>query len=399
MADPNPLLSQTSSGEPEAAPPLRQGKLDRRPSLDDTIEHCIGEFGWTQILQVTLVSFAWFFDAQQTFISIFTDAEPKWSCINSKFSSSCNENSNPCQLPSESWSWDFPASTSIISEWSLECAGSIITGLPASAFFSGCLVGGFALASLADSALGRKNMLVLSSLLMSLTGVITAASTNVWMYAGVRFIGGFFMEANLSLDLCSFSALLNRSVFPGALSGKRKSKNRHFLRPEDLGGERLVVPAARGCYGASLLTFLLIGKLDRKGSVLGLSLFSGVCSVCCVLVRWKVLQIILELMSFFSACTAFDIVLIFTLELFPTCVRNSAVAMVRQALVLGGALSPVLVAAGRKNGLLMSYGVFGVTISICGLFVVFLPETRGRFLSDTMEEEEHKNAAYGIYCV
>ncbi|KAL0306075.1 UNVERIFIED_CONTAM: Organic cation/carnitine transporter 3 [Sesamum radiatum] len=215
MADPNPLLSRTSSGEPEAAPPLREGKLDRRPSLDDTIEHCIGEFGWTQILQVTLVSFAWFFDAQQTFISIFTDAEPKWSCINSNFSSSCNENSNPCQLPSESWSWDFPASTSIISEWSLECAGSIITGLPASAFFSGCLVGGFALASLADSALGRKNMLVLSSLLMSLTGVITAASTNVWMYAGMRFIGGF---ARATVGTCAL-------VLSTELVGKKHREN------------------------------------------------------------------------------------------------------------------------------------------------------------------------------
>ncbi|KAL0443109.1 UNVERIFIED_CONTAM: Organic cation/carnitine transporter 3 [Sesamum latifolium] len=526
MADPNPLLSQTSSGEPEEAPPLTEGKLDRRPSLDDTIEHCIGDFGWTQILQVTLVSFAWFFDAQQTFISIFTDAEPKWSCINSNSSLSCNENSNPCQLPSESWSWDFPASTSIISEWSLECAGSIMTGLPASAFFSGCLVGGFALASLADSALGRKNMLVLSSLLMSLTGVITAASTNVWMYAGVRFIGGFaratvgtcalvlstelvgkkyrekvgiigficFTLGFLSLPVIAFSlqgsswrliylwtcvpsvlysiavfflvresprwlfikgrkeefaetlrtiaAPANRSSLTQSFFGRcadweeKKQETDIFSALKILGEKgwscrRLVAVMVVGFgigiiyYGmplglgnlsfdlylsvtlnaisefpASLLTFLLIGKLDRKGSVLGLSLFSGVCSVCCVLVRWKVLQIILELLSFFSACTAFDIVLIYTLELFPTCVRNSAVAMVRQALVLGGALSPVLVAAGRKNGLLMSYGVFGVTISICGLFVVCLPETRGRVLSDTIEEEERKNASFdGIYCV
>ncbi|KAG8362680.1 hypothetical protein BUALT_BualtUnG0051400 [Buddleja alternifolia] len=152
-------------------------------------------------------------------------------------------------------------------------------------------------------------------------------------------------------------------------------------------------------FPASFLTYFLIEKLDRKGSVLGLALLSGVCSVGCVLVRWKGMQIGLELLSFFSACTAFDVVLIYTLELFPTCVRNSAVSMVRQALVLGGVFSPVLVAAGRKNGLL-SYGVFGVTISISGLFVACLPETRGRILCDTMEEEERKGiASHGVYCV
>ncbi|KAL0363073.1 UNVERIFIED_CONTAM: Organic cation/carnitine transporter 3 [Sesamum calycinum] len=99
-------------------------------------------------------------------------------------------------------------------------------------------------------------------------------------------------------------------------------------------------------------------------------------------------------MSYLSACTAFDIVSIYTLELFPTCVRNSAVAMARQSLVLGGVLGSVLAAVGRKKGLLLSYGVFGVAICICGLFVVCLPETKGRVLCDTMEEEERKNAAF-----
>ncbi|KAK4439530.1 Organic cation/carnitine transporter 3 [Sesamum alatum] len=524
MADPNPLLSQAGSEEPEAAPPLTEGKR-KGPTLDDTIEHCIGDFGWTQILQITLVSFAWFFDAHQIFISIFTDAEPKWSCINSNFSSSCNENSNLCRLPRESWSWDFPASTSIISEWSLECAGSIITGLPESAFFSGSLVGGFALASLADSALGRKNMLVLSILLMSLTGVLTALSTNVWMYAGLRFIAGFwraplgasalvlatelvgkkwrekvgiigfifFSVGFLALPLIAFllqgsswrliylwtcvpsmfysivvffvvqesprwlfvkgrkdefaetlrsiAAPANRSSLTQSFFGRCAQWEEKKQETDIFSALKILVEKGWSCrrllavmvvgfghgiiyYGmplglgnlsfnlylsvtlnalsefpASFVAFILIGKLDRKGSILGLSLLSGVCSVCCVFVRWKVLQIALELTSFSSACTAFDIVSIYTLELFPTCVRNSAVAMVRQALVLGGALGSVLVAVGRKRGLLLSYGVFGFIISICGLFVVCLPETRGRVLCDTMEEEERKNAAFDrIYC-
>ena len=75
--------------------------------------------------------------------------------------------------------------------------------------------------------------------------------------------------------------------------------------------------------------------------------------------------------------------------------------MVRQALVLGGALSPLLVAAGRENAFL-SYGVFGVAIAVCAMFVVCLRETRGRALCDSTKEEERQYDAAngdGVYCI
>ena len=104
------------------------------------------------------------------------------------------------------------------------------------------------------------------------------------------------------------------------------------------------------------------------------------------------LQIGLEVTSFLGACAVVDIILIYTIELFPTCVRNSAVSMARQALVFGGILSPPLVVVGRRSPFL-TYGVFGVVIGVCGLFAGGLPETRGVALSDTMEEEEDKEKA------
>ena len=142
---------------------------------------------------------------------------------------------------------------------------------------------------------------------------------------------------------------------------------------------------------SSLFTVLLIGKLNRKFSLLAFTAISGILSVMCSLKGevWTRLQIGLELVSFFSACTAFNTLLIFTIELFPTCVRNSATSMVRQALVLGGVFSPMLVAAERRDGI-SSYVVFGLVIGCCGLFAVCLPETRGRAICDTMDEEEYK---------
>ncbi|BBH01408.1 organic cation/carnitine transporter 3 [Prunus dulcis] len=148
---------------------------------------------------------------------------------------------------------------------------------------------------------------------------------------------------------------------------------------------------------ASLITLVFIAKMNRKISLLVFTSLSGVFSIMSVLKGthpiWKTLQIVFELVSFFSACSALNVLLIFTIELFPTCVRNSAVSMVRQAVVLGGVFSPMLAAAGRINGGFLSYGVFGVF----GLFVVCLQETRGRGICDTMDEEEYKQRDSCLY--
>lgn len=504
----SPLLPKSSSTE-------------QCSSLNETIEWCIGDFGWSQLFQVVLVSFAWVFDAQQVFISIFTDAQPTWHC-NSPFSSrdlnsSCSMVSDVCLLPRSSWSWDWPAHTSIVSEWSLECAGSITTGLPASSFYLGCLAGGLALATLADSSLGRKKMLLLSCLLMSMTGLLTILATNIWLYSALRFLAGFGRASVGTCALVLSSELVGRRwrgqigtvgfflftlgflSLPAIAYVNKGSSWRtiylwtctptliycvlvHFLvhesprwlfvqgRKEDFVAtlRTIATPEKRSnitltafsgmsneqqtgsvdlysairillnktwalrrlaavmvigfgigmvYYGmplavgdldfnlylsvtlnalselpATIVTFFLIGKLNRRSALLGFTTLSGITSVMCVMIRsnrWKAAQIGMELVSFFSTCTAFDVLLIYSLELFPTCVRNSAVSTVRQALVFGGVFSPLLVAAGKGNELI-SYGVFGLTIGLCGLFVGCLPETRGGAFFDTLDEEEKK---------
>ncbi|XP_051133602.1 organic cation/carnitine transporter 3-like [Andrographis paniculata] len=492
------------------------------PTLEETIEYYIGDFGWKQLLQSTFISLAWFFDAHQTFITVFTDTHPKWSyrnTVSGAVAGHCNNvkcSADICKLSPEEWSWDLPASTSVVSEWSLLCAGpAVIRGLPASAFLVGSIVGGMVLAILGDSSLGRKKLLAMCCLIMSVSGVLASLSDNIWMYSGLRFLSGlgrgaiggsaivlaselvgkrwrdrvgivgFFCFSLGFLSLPAIAFLLRghswrlmylATCIPAAVyslivyfcvhesprwlfirgrkdeflktlkslsCSNRGKKSLPELPPENLQGDKndavclmlfkkswaarrlmtaVVVSIGIGMpyYGmplalgsqsfnlylssalsavseipASLLSFYMIGKFRRRGSVMGLCVLSGTCVVGSVLAKGrelKGLQLGLQLASFFGSCAAFDMMVIYTLELFPTCVRSMAVSVARQAMVLGGAISPVLAAAAaeRRNAWL-SYGVFAAAILASGVCVVGLPETRGRALSDTMDEEECKN--------
>ncbi|KAL7199396.1 hypothetical protein ACSBR2_021637 [Camellia fascicularis] len=110
---------------------------------------------------------------------------------------------------------------------------------------------------------------------------------------------------------------------------------------------------------AALFVLAFIGRWSKKSFVLVSAIVSGGCSVMCAAVAtivdgggdgwWKGLQVGLELVSFLSACVALGMLTIYVLELFPTKVRNSATSLVRQAQVLSGVVSPLLVGCGKYN--------------------------------------------------
>lgn len=485
------------------------------PSSDEMIERSLGTFGWVEFVQCILVSFAMFFDAQQSFITIYTDDYPTWHCTDS---TTCNSNSNICKIPKSSWSWDGPVQKTIISQWSLECASSFITGLPQSSFFIGCLIGSFALATLADTSLGRKNMLIISCLSMSITSIIIVFSTNVWIYSAFKFLIGFWRS---SIGTCVlvlltekvstewrftvgiveyFCFTLGYMSLPGVayvfrfsswksvyiwtsipaiiysiigylfvtesprwllMQGRNKEaiamlKGMSSEENADLTASLLLnappkqktsvfqlyssitklferswalkrmvaimvlgmgigmvyfgMPLAVGNLGFDIYLAVVFNALmeipscvatyflenrQRKPSILAFSIASGVCCVMCVVVGSGVqgIKVGLALTSFFSATTAYNVFLIYIIELFPTSVRNTTTSLVRQAIVFGNIFSPFLISAGRKNDV-FSYGVFGVVIMLSCVTLLALPETKGQALCDTMDQQEKKDKNY-----
>uniref|UniRef100_A0A0E0DH49 H(+)/Pi cotransporter n=1 Tax=Oryza meridionalis TaxID=40149 RepID=A0A0E0DH49_9ORYZ len=504
-----------------------EAKPAKALSIDDAIETYIGATGARQLLTAMLLAFAWAFEAQQVFMPVFTDAEPTWHCTGVAAAvgsdpcspAAASASASPCALPPGTWEWDRPAETSVVSEWALKCGGGgpALVSLPASSFFAGNLAGGFLLTTLADTHLGCRKMLVLSLATMSVAGVLTAFSPNVWVYAALRFVCGFgsssgsggatqsvagfvfFSVGFMSLpalaytlreaswrimylwtslpSLCyavllyflvqesprwllvrgrkqeaiealrqiaslnggegattsSFSMLdaCALEVGDGVAGGDGMFASLRLIWERRWAFQRLAammtasfgvgvvyygLPLSVGslssdlylsvAYNAaaelpsSVLSWLLMGRFNRRSSVVALTTASGLCSLACVVIPDEEagtggLHLAAELSSFFASCAAYDVMLMYSIELFPTSVRNSAVGLVRKAAVLSGVVAPMLVALGRERSY-WSFGVFGLAVGCLGLFVTCLPETKRRRLSDTMEEEEEAAAAAAI---
>lgn len=141
---------------------------------------------------------------------------------------------------------------------------------------------------------------------------------------------------------------------------------------------------------AVLIIFFLIRSLNRRSSILFMCVTSGVfCILSVVLYKGEIVEKGLKFGSLFGACTAFNVMMIYTVELFPTCVRNSATSMYKQAINFGAIFSTVLVSFEKRNRLLLGV-VFGLVIICCGFSVMFLPETKDKALYDTIDEQEVK---------
>jgi len=134
---------------------------------------------------------------------------------------------------------------------------------------------------------------------------------------------------------------------------------------------------------------LLLDRIGRK-TVLGSSqLLAGITCIIAGLItsenlRW--LQITFALIGKFGASASFAIVFVYTAEMFPTEIRSTAVGASSLCGRIGGIIAPQI-AMLNTIWLPLPLLVMGAGSFIGGLLVfVFLPETLGKKLPDSMQE-------------
>ncbi|CAG0893104.1 unnamed protein product, partial [Cyprideis torosa] len=109
------------------------------------------------------------------------------------------------------------------------------------------------------------------------------------------------------------------------------------------------------------------------------------------------LSVSLFLLGKLHSTAAFGIVYIFTAELFPTAVRSGAIGFASMISRIGALLAPVVFRLADYWRPLPAVAT-GSAILISGILVLFLPETKGKDLPETIEEAEDLGRKNAVSC-
>ena len=95
---------------------------------------------------------------------------------------------------------------------------------------------------------------------------------------------------------------------------------------------------------------------------------------------WKVVRMVCGVLGIFGMGGTYNFLFIYTMELFPTVVRNAALECATQATQMGAILAPFVVVLGGG----LPFAVFGVCGIVGGALTFYLPETLNQPLYDTI---------------
>lgn len=113
------------------------------------------------------------------------------------------------------------------------------------------------------------------------------------------------------------------------------------------------------------------------------------------------LQVFLSLIGKFGASASFCIVYVYTAELFPTVIRNSAIGACSSMAYVGG-ICAILIGLTKQISVVIPMIVMGIVAVIAGISAIKFPETVGNELPETMEDAINigKNNKRGLFtCV
>ncbi|KAL2331527.1 hypothetical protein Fmac_019108 [Flemingia macrophylla] len=139
---------------------------------------------------------------------------------------------------------------------------------------------------------------------------------------------------------------------------------------------------------AFFVTAVLMERFGRKPLTVGTMWFSAVFCLMGSMVGnvgvWKVVRMVSGVLGIFGMAGTYNLLFIYTAELFPTVVRNAALGCTTQASQMGAILAPFVVVLGGR----LPFEVFAACGIVGGIFAFYLPETLNQPLYDTFDGME-----------
>jgi len=138
---------------------------------------------------------------------------------------------------------------------------------------------------------------------------------------------------------------------------------------------------------AYIITLFIIDYFGRRPILSVCQLLAGLSCVCAgfVPMSYYWLRLSLALVGKMGASAGFAVVFVYSAELFPTPVRNSAIGLCSTLARIGALLAPVIASLESVLAFL-PFVIMGGAAMLVGSLSFLLPETRGGHLPETVEE-------------
>uniref|UniRef100_UPI00358E88F6 solute carrier family 22 member 6-B-like isoform X1 n=1 Tax=Myxine glutinosa TaxID=7769 RepID=UPI00358E88F6 len=144
-----------------------------------------------------------------------------------------------------------------------------------------------------------------------------------------------------------------------------------------------------------LLTFYTITSIGRRVSQAACLLLVGVIFIVIIFLpsEMKIVRASLGIIGKGALAGSFNIVFLYTGELYPTVIRQNGLGTTATMARVGGMLAP-LISIFQEEYPFLPQIVYGVASLLAGLLALLLPETRNRPLLDTVEEMKFQQQCY-----
>ncbi|XP_030850613.1 organic cation transporter protein isoform X2 [Strongylocentrotus purpuratus] len=140
-------------------------------------------------------------------------------------------------------------------------------------------------------------------------------------------------------------------------------------------------------FPAYISCIFAIEYFGRKWSMFGYMVGGGIACLCTIFTPIGAWRTTVAMIGKFGISASFAIVYIYSAELFPTPVRSVGVGICSMSARIAGILAPIILLL-DDTWEPFPVLIFGVMSIAAGLLVLFLPETRGEQLPETLEEGE-----------
>lgn len=150
---------------------------------------------------------------------------------------------------------------------------------------------------------------------------------------------------------------------------------------------------------AFTITALLLDRFGRRWMLASAMFLSGICCLAGSFLTvepgvtfgtigagaevHKVLRVLCSVIGIFGMAGSYNLIYIYTSELFPTVVRNAALGLTTQMAGIGSIIAPTVVVLGRYYSFL-PFAIFGVMAMMGAVLSLGLPETLHQPLFETM---------------